>query len=143
MVELQIVDVEMGNGHGDVYCQDMDGFYYKFPVEYSKAKFISLLMHGVYVPSNGIYELMLKLLNSIGLSVDAIIVLDGYENKAAIRVINSNSEPKFLPINIEDGLVLGVLADAPFYIKREAAFLEVETIEDSLWYRLLKELDLC
>ncbi|WP_025209054.1 hypothetical protein [Hippea sp. KM1] len=143
MIELQITDVELGSGGGDVYCQDMDGFYYKFPIDYSKAKFISLLMHGVYVPSDGIYELVLKLLASLGYSIDAIVILDGYKNKAAIRVVNPHSEVKYLPISIEDGLVLGVLANAPFYIKREACFLEVETIEDSLWYRLLKELDLC
>ncbi len=142
MVRVEVSDIEVGETRGYIYCRDEDGFTYRFSTDYEKAKLISLLMHGVYVPTNSIYELFIKLINALGLSLHSIVILDGYKNIAQVNITDGNSAKPF-SISIDDAIILGLLTNIPIFIKKEACFLDIEELEKYVWYRFLKELDLC
>ncbi len=142
MVRVKVSDIEVNETRGYIYCKSEKGFTYRFSTNYEKAKLVSLLMHGVYVPSNNIYEIFLKFLVEIGLNLHSIVILDGYKNIASINITDGNAM-KSIPIAIDDAIIIGLLAQAPIFIKKEACFLDIEELEKYVWYRFLKELDLC
>jgi len=142
MVKVEISDIEVSETAGYIYCRDENGFTYRFSTDYEKAKLISLLLHGVYVPANSIYELFLSLLKATGLTIDSIVILDGYKNAALINV-SDGSKVKSFHVSIDDGLILALLSSSPLFIKKEACFLDIDNLEKYVWYRFLKELDLC
>ncbi len=142
MVQIELNDIDIGESSGHIYCKDTDGYTYRFSTDYEKAKLISLLLHGVYVPSNSVYELFLKFLGSMGHRVHSVAILDGYKNKAVIN-ITDGSTIKPLPIAIDDAFIISLLSNTPIFLRREACFLDAEELENYVWYRFLKELDLC
>jgi len=141
-VRVEINDIEVGESSGHIYCRDENGFTYRFSTDYEKAKLVSLLLHGVYVPTNSIYELFLKLIQATGINIQSIVILDGYKNTALINLSDGNIT-KPLPLSIDDALIIGLLAGSPIFIKKDACFLHIDELEQYVWYRFLKELDLC
>ena len=142
MVRVEVSDIEVGETRGHIYCKDENGFTYRFSTDYEKAKLISLLMHGVYVPTNSIYELFIKVINALGLNIHSIVILDGYKNIAQVNITDGNTIKAFSS-SIDDAIILGLLTNIPIFIKKEACFLDIEELEKYVWYRFLKELDLC
>ncbi len=142
MVRVEVSDIEVGETRGHIYCKDKNGFTYRFSTDYEKAKLISLLMHGVYVPTNSIYELFIKVINALGLNIHSIVILDGYKNIAQVNITDGNTIKAFSSY-IDDAIILGLLTNIPIFIKKEACFLDIEELEKYVWYRFLKELDLC
>jgi len=142
MVRVEVSDIEVGETRGYIYCKDEDGFTYRFSTDYEKAKIVSLLIHGVYVPTNSIYELFIKVLSALGLSFHSIVILDGYKNRASVNITNGNTVKAFSS-SIDDAIILALLANIPIFIKKEACFLDIDELEKYVWYRFLKELDLC
>ncbi len=142
MVRVEINDIEVGESSGYIYCRDENGFTYRFSTDYEKAKLVSLLLHSVYVPTNNIYELFLKLIQATGINIQSIVILDGYKNTALINLSDGNIT-KSLPLSIDDALIIGLLAGSPIFIKKDACFLHIDELEQYVWYRFLKELDLC
>ncbi|WP_022671182.1 hypothetical protein [Hippea alviniae] len=142
MVRIELTDIDLSDDFCDIYFEDDEGYTYKFRTDAEKGKMISLLAHGVYVQNNSVYELLLNLLNMTGLGIHSVVVLDGYKDRAVVNLTDSK-EIKSLPVNIDDALILGLLSEAPLFVKKEACFLEIEELERYIWYRFLKELDLC
>ena len=142
MVEIELTDIDLSDDFCDIYLEDADGYIYKFRTDAEKGKIISLLAHGVYVQNDNIYELFIKFLRMSGLSVHSVVILDGYKDRAVINLTDSK-EIRTFHLNIDDALILGLLSEAPLLIKREACFLEAENLDKYIWYRFLKELDLC
>ena len=142
MVRVKISDIEVSETRGYIYCKSQNGFTYRFSTSYEKAKLISLLMHGVYVPSNNIYEIFIRFLEEAGLNLYSVVILDGYKNASTINVTDGSTTKSF-PIAIDDAIIIGLLTQTSIFIRKEACFLDIQELEKYVWYRFLKELDLC
>ncbi len=142
MVRVRVSDIEVNETGSYIYCKSENGLVYRFSTSYEKAKLLSLLMHGVYVSSNNIYEIFIRFLRDTGAGLHSIVILDGYKNIASINIINNNTTKSF-PITIDDAIIIGLLSQTPIFIKKEACFLDIEELEKYVWYKFLKELDLC
>ena len=142
MVKLEIVDVDVGEDYTEILCRDEAGYYYKFSTDPSKGKLLSLLVNDVYLPSNTIYELFINLVGAFNAYIHSIIIIDGYKDQAVVNIATGN-EIQSIPISISDALILALLSNTDIYIKKQACLLEFENLEQYVWYRLLKELDLC
>ncbi len=142
MVRVKISDIEVSETRGYIYCKSQNGFTYRFSTSYEKAKLISLLMHGVYVPSNNIYEIFIRFLEEAGLNLHSVVILDGYKNISTINVTDGSTTKSF-PIAIDDAIIIGLLTQTSIFIRKEACFLDIQELEKYVWYRFLKELDLC
>ncbi len=142
MLKLEIVDVDVGEDYTEILCRDEAGCYYKFSTDPSKGKLLSLLVNDVYLPSNTIYELFINMVGAFNAYIHSIIIIDGYKDQAVVNIATGN-EIQSIPISISDALILALLSNTDIYIKKQACLLEFENLEQYVWYRLLKELDLC
>ncbi len=142
MIEMKIKDVEFKEESGFVYCEDINGDMYGFPVNYSKARIIALLLTNAYAPKDTIYELLVKLINSSSLYIDSLVIEDGCNDKAAIYIGDTEKIKSFY-VSIEDALILSLLANSKLYINKKAEFISEDELGQIALLKFLKELDLC
>ncbi len=145
MLKLKVKDVEIESDERCfVYCEDEAGDIYEFPVAYSKCRIIALLLMGAYLPQESIYEFILELFKSIGMTISSVVISDAYNNRAVVNLINyTTGASRSFRLSIPDALIIALLSGAELYVKKEAEILLAEEIDKFFWYRFLKELDLC
>ncbi|MGB9755437.1 MAG: hypothetical protein ACPLXO_01020 [Desulfurella sp.] len=126
MYKLEVRDLMFGDNKNQtqIIFEDENSDYYAFALSSERAKFVNLLLYQTYVPKNTVYEVFLNFIDALGIKVKSVVIED-VENLSAYLILETQDLQDIkMTICTQDAFLIGLLAKADFYIKKDTCFVD-------------------
>ncbi|WP_291492350.1 hypothetical protein [Desulfurella sp.] len=126
MYKLEFTDLIFSDNkkQAQIIFEDENGDFYAFSLSAERARLVYLLVYQTYVPKKTIYEVFLSFINAIGIKVKSVVIED-VENLSAYLILETQDlQDMKMTICTQDAFVIGLLAKADFYIKKDTCFVD-------------------